>query len=325
MLTRTERIITQLPFASVSILAVIGALTCLFSWWGLAFIGLAAIELIACLDNILASPPHIGITTIWGQRKKDIKKEGFLLLFPWWPLFYDVVKVNVEKKNVDFQPKDVRTKEKAELEISISATYTPDEEAPENTLEYLNSGGKDGIKNILEDVLAEICREFAIDKSWEDCLANKNELAIQIVKEMTGVTGQAELGTLQKSLQQGNGAVKIPKLGIVINRLNVGTIWIKGRLAEAAEKMAVESMEKVAENVEGETVTGLVQKYIGLGLTPKQALDAVQTERGKVTKHIEEYIGLEGGSGGNDPLLKAMMTSVLGKGGGKKEEEKKKK
>ena len=63
---------------------------------------------------------------------------------------------------------------------------------------------------------------------------------------------------------------------------------------ETKARVAVEEQEREAEKIELQHVKDRAKEIRDeLGLSPKDAIEVVQTERGKVTKHIIEYKGLE--------------------------------
>lgn len=218
--------------------------------WMLIFGGF----MLQALRNIPAQPPHKGILTVFGERKEVIKNEGwrFFPLYPWWHGF---IKVNVTKVNQDLTPEDIRTPDLAELSIPVSLTWTPDKTVPKNLIEFLNSGGVDGVKEILDDVVAERLRIWAIaltegPQSWEEAIRAQDE-AIEVLIEQ--ITGQELPHDKIKLIRQGNGLQSIPSLGIVLNRLNVGQIKPMGELAKAAESKVKEEQERRGETYEVET------------------------------------------------------------------------
>jgi hypothetical protein len=278
-----------------------------------------------CLKNIPAKPPNVGIVTIHGERKPIIKKEGWHLLWPRFPFWYDVVLVNIEKKNKDFRPKDVRSKERAELDVEISVTYAPDSTNAKNLIEYLNSGGKEAVENILDDIIEEGMIDFAADKNWRALFqsATREKLLLALVKKLTGKTEQELAGKIEE-IRRGNGVEKIPYLGIILNRLNIGMRRIKGRLAEEAEKPAIEKTQRRAEKTELDHVRERIKEIREtIGVSPEAAIELIQTERGKVGKQIIEYKGLEGLKG--VPLISIGGTEGILRGKEPKEGKKKRK
>lgn len=254
-------------------------------WQGLAFIAAGGIFLYFGLRKIPAAPPHVGLVTIWGERIDEVRKEGWRLFAPFFPFLYDAILVDVEKKEKDFLPEDVRSEEKAELAINNAITWTPDKDVPQNLKEYINVGGRKGVEDILEDIIGEACRQYAVARGWEKVLATRDELAMTIIEALTGQTGEP----LREALKRGNGIAKIPSLGIVLNRFNVGKIGLLGKLAKDAEKIADEERERDAEKVEILHVRDRTKELMETGLSAKDAIEVVQTERGKVKKDIKEF------------------------------------
>ena len=282
------KILLEAPLLLILAFFVAGLITTsIVGLWGLTFIVISVVLLFFCLRKFPATPPYVGLVTIWGERKPVIKKEGWRILAPFPPFMIDGIPVNVEKKNKDFHPKDVRTLEQAELEIEISVTWTPDKDTGENLIEYINAGGRENVENILDDIIEEKIREFAIDKGWQDCLRAKADIAKVLIKEITGIEEDIQI----TQIRRGNGLAKIPSLGIVLNRLNIGTMKPKGKLAEESERIALEQREMEAEAIELKHVKERTKELQEVGLSAKDAVEIVQTERGKVKKEIKEYKG----------------------------------
>jgi hypothetical protein len=81
----------------------------------------------------------------------------------------------------------------------------------------------------------------------------------------------------------------------------------------AKAKIAVETREREAEKIELQHVRDRAQEIRdGVGLSPKDAIEVVQTERGKVVKQIIEYKGLEGVRG--LPLINIGGEIPIGRG-----------
>jgi regulator of protease activity HflC (stomatin/prohibitin superfamily) len=243
-----------------------------------------------CWREIPARPPHVGLVTIRGERIPKILPEGWYLFWPFPPFWYSAITVNVEKKNVDFTPKNVRTADKAELIMEISVTYSPNTKKPRALIDYMNAGGSEKINDILDDIIRERIRLFAIKKSWTGALEAGEEVIKHLIQEITGAKTDVDIDKIRK----GNGVAEIPGLGIILHRLNIGTVWLKGKLAEKAETEAVEIREREAEKVELAHVKEEAEKMKEIGLSPKDAVEVVQTEREKVSKTITEFKGLEG-------------------------------
>lgn len=257
------------------------------------------------LRQIPAQPPTKAVVTKWGERTGKIKNEGwrFFWLFPY---YYGFVPVDITRKNQDLVPEDVRTSnDMAELEISVSITWQPDAGINPDTgisflLEYLNSGGEPGVKNILDDVVAEAIRELAANPveepfTWEDAVKMKEKFVARAAANVMGKDvaeiSDDELKEIIRDLRRGNGKVKIEKLGILLSRLNITQIKPKGDLARAAEREATERREQKAEMVELKHISERIQEFVAIGFSREQSLELIQTERGKVKKDIKEIKG----------------------------------
>lgn len=91
-----------------------------------------------------------------------------------------------------------------------------------------------------------------------------------------------------RELQRGNGHFGQSALGITIIRFSIQKVKVIGKTAEAAELKRKEQHEKDAEAVEIQNVRDRIKELILLGLSAQEAMEAVQVERHKVTKTIDE-------------------------------------
>jgi len=287
-----DSIMMALPVMLIIFLLGMGILLAILRmFWGLVFIIPSILIFLVGLRNIQAVPPYVGVVTLWGERKPIIKKEGWRFFAPYFPFFYDAVLVLVQKNDTDFHPKQVRSSDGAELEIRIAVTWTPDKSNGQNLIEYINTGAKDGVENMLDDIVEEACRQWAIRQTWQECQRNRDKLARLLVGRITKNKGR-DLTFIINSLRLGNGDARIQSLGIVMNRFNVGEIELKGELAKAAERTAVETRQMEAEKTEIRNVRDRARELQELGLSAEDAIEVVQTERGKVKKEIREIKGL---------------------------------
>jgi len=156
--------------------------------WGCIPLGLGGLVLVLCLKKIPAEPPSLGVITFWGERKNKIKKEGWTFLAPFFPFLYDVIIVNVEKKNHDLPAETVRTPDLAVLEIPISLTWTPHKKY---LIEYLNCGGEKGVNDILADIVKERVRGWAMNhqegpQTFEEALGAREDAVEILIKAVSG-------------------------------------------------------------------------------------------------------------------------------------------
>jgi NACalpha-BTF3-like transcription factor len=297
------------------------------------------------LRKISANPPCKAVVTRFGKRTDKIKDEGWRF-FPFYPFWYGYILVDMTKKNKDFETEEVRTPDLAQLAIPISITFTPDKN---RLVEYLNCGGEAGVWKILEDVINEKVRVWAmaVDEgpaTAEEALAAAEDAVAILIKAVAGEDlpvipspfpttsllkalnqppkspgenekkfgenwgkikewhdklSDGERATFDKALKdrreiiakirQSNGMIEAPSLAIILNRLNVGKIRALGKYAEAADLEAKERKERSAEVLEIQHVADTIQKLMKqLGITTEQAIEILQTERGKVAKNISE-------------------------------------
>lgn len=288
------------------------------AWIALAvFIGILGAFFLQGLRQIPASPPHKGVPTFLGERQRRSLSEGWHV-FPIFPYLYGVVSVNVERKNLDLVPENVRTPDRALISVPVSITYTPDEE---NLIAYLNSGGEEGVNNIIDDVVNEVVREWAMSRdrgpqTWEEALQVHGEALPIVVNALAGrdidhVLDPGELALMRA----GNGALTNTALGFVLNRANITEIQVLGEVAQAAERQAREKQERAGEKLELDHVRKRIRELTlsppnGPGLTPETARRVVQVERGKITETVETKVF------GVTPESFQGVGELFGRGGG---------
>jgi len=262
----------------------------------LILIGATLIFLAISLRHIPADPPHIAVVTFLGRRLRKFKREGYRL-FPFYPVIYNAVLINMTKKNQDLPPQVVRTHDLAELEINVSLTWTPNENY---AIEYLNHGEESGVRNILADMVRERLREWAISvdrgpKNWEEALRAKDEATLVLIRDIAGLPvelSKEEEKEIIRKIRMGDGVQPISQLGITLNRLNIGEIKPRGELARAAELVVKEKKEREGEKVELYHAMERIKEIMeALGCSYTQAIELFQTERGKVSKKITEIKG----------------------------------
>jgi len=168
----------------------VGIFSFIFSIWGCIPLGLGGLGLVLCLKKIPAEPPSLGVITFWGERKRKVKKEGWRFLAPFFPFLYDVIIVDVTKKNKDMPANTVivRTPDLAVLEIPTSLTWTPH---PDYLVEYLNCGGEEGVNNILVDIVKERIRGWAMNhqegpQTFKEALGAREDATNILIKAVAG-------------------------------------------------------------------------------------------------------------------------------------------
>lgn len=129
-------------------------------WWALSFLIILLLFFYNGIVKIQADPPHKGIILFLGKRQEEILNEGWRFI-PLSPIIFDFIPIKVVKINQDLLPQIIRTPDKAALSIQISATWTPCYNPP-LLINFLNSGGEEGVKNILEDIIQDRIRSWAL-------------------------------------------------------------------------------------------------------------------------------------------------------------------
>ncbi len=253
-------------------------------------IGVVLMVILQGLRRIPANPPQVALVTFFGERIQRVKKEGWRFFFC-YPYIFGYIPVGITKVNQDFTPQEVRTPDKADIKVSVQTTWNPDGDDPEFLIAFLNSGGENGVNNIIQDIISERVRQWAYSskegpQTWEEA-QGATDKAVEAILETILTTDVTE--DEMKKCRSGNGKFKLPSLGIVISRLNIGQIEVTGAVKEAADKTAKETQEKKAETVELDHVKDKIQAFINMGYSKEQALEIVQTERGKVPKTIAEH------------------------------------
>jgi len=193
----------------------------------------------------------------------------------------------------------------AEVSIPVHYTYTPSDLIP-----YLNSGGQQGVENILSDIIAQELRTWSVGdglpddydpenleegyenleprESWEDVVRagdNAVDILIRAVCRAGGLEGITNEQI--KSVRNGSVTISIPNLGVNLNRLNVGEIEPTGELAKAAELRAKEKRDQEAEEIELAHIRKQTDMLVNAGMSREQAVELIQTERQKVTKTVD--------------------------------------
>lgn len=157
-------------------------------------------------------PPHKGILTFWNRRIRVLIPEGTHLLAPYFPFMVGVNPVKVERMNRNFTYEDVRCRANtgsdtaaagAAVTVEVAITIEPDADGlhggedvdADRIIKYLNSGGEEGVKKILCDIIGEETRVFASDYTWEEFVFLKAPLAASLLM----MVSDAKLRTLPRT------------------------------------------------------------------------------------------------------------------------------
>jgi hypothetical protein len=140
-----------------------------------------------------------------------------------------------------------------------------------------------------EDTVVGALRAVLGKRTWREVTEKQEEFAIE-TKEVIAESDQfKQTGAKKEDLIYVIEEVRLPAI------LTTAMAEADARRFEAEVKRIIEKKERAAERVELRHVRDrAIEIRDGVGLSPKDAIEVVQTERGKVTKHIIEYKGLEG-------------------------------
>lgn len=162
------------------------------------------------LMDIRADPPHIAILTIWGRRLRVLLLSGTYLLGDYWPFKVSAIPVLAELRNIDMVFENVRCRNATEpgqssdsptaggaVTVHVSATIGPDFMAyderkkrhcgAERTINWLNHGGFEGVKGILEDSINEGVRHLASQFDWEAFQFMKSALTAALLAKVSEI------------------------------------------------------------------------------------------------------------------------------------------
>jgi regulator of protease activity HflC (stomatin/prohibitin superfamily) len=322
-----EKTMRTLPILVIGGLVLWGLLTVFQNpWAGLVLLALAGLLFVRGLRKIPADPPHKAVVTILGKKTRIVKDEGWvLLLLP--PFFYDLISIDVTKKNKDLTFTNVRCrldtgagaaglKSGGAVTVKTSITWGPDEK---ELIEYIEAG-KEEVLNIIEAMLGQEVRHKGAEKTWVEMTFSKTEMAIELTRKLTGVypsnvTNLTEQAIFDFQLQAlKDGVPDVWNLGIKIFRLNVTTVEPEGDLKTDAERAAREQQQREAEEREAGALVGVMAKIREKfpNLSDMEVLNAAQTERGKATRVIID------GTGSDVTKLAGSLLASGGTGTGKK-------
>jgi len=135
-------------------------------------------------------PPHKGVLVFLGKRRREILQEGL----NWLPLYSvsvcNFIPIKVEKINYDLKPQEVRTPDRAMISVQASITFVPGIEGePDSYITYLNSGGEEGVKKIISDIIEDRIKTWAASNregpsGWMEALALRDDVHEVLVKAL---------------------------------------------------------------------------------------------------------------------------------------------
>jgi len=148
------------------------------------------------IREIPAVPPTKGVLLFLRRRQKRIMKEGWCFL-PLYPIVFDVVFVDMTSYNQDLAEQDIRTPDNVELGVKVSITWTPgasssdEKKEAEALINFQNKGGREGVANILQDIVWDRLRMWTFSKeegpsNWQEMIGSKDEAVAILLKATLG-------------------------------------------------------------------------------------------------------------------------------------------
>jgi hypothetical protein len=209
-------------------------------------------------------PPFMCIITKWGEREWLTDNAGNPIIVyiteGWnWLLLkgfmFNVIPISVGKQEIDFPVITVTTKDGVTTEIPSALGYTVNKEDPINFLNLESSERtsfqvfEDMIFNIIDQEL----RLWAIDiDDWQTL----QKTSMEGIKLLIGKICNDKLENHQVTqISAGGGNFKVGHFGIILNRLNLGTMKPFGPVYEASLEVKKEEQQRTAETYEITTDT----------------------------------------------------------------------
>lgn len=314
----TTKQINSLVLLWLAFIGILGVLVTLWnplgSLWSQAvsavfFAILEARYILLSIGKIRYKPPEAGIGIIWGRRAPRVKKgEGIVLVARYFPFYFDLFRVVVEKKNIDIDFL-IRTKVKeegttangsrpaagGEITVRVSITYYVDWEGEDggwNIIAFINSGEEEGVERILPDQMAEQLRVLGGKFDWEQYTFSNKEIKQALLEDILGIK-ITDLEAIEREIKV-NGYAVVLDLGIKICRFNIGEIKPTGEVAKAAEMKAKEQAERDGQTIELTMFREQAKKMKeDLDVSGGEAIDAIQTELDKAKKTVSTFRGID--------------------------------
>jgi len=280
------------------------------------------------LQKVPAQPYTMAMRTFFGRPYLVYLRPGWHF-FLGYPFIFGMIQFKAEKTNVNREPQDVIAPDAAAMNTEVQYTYTP-----EDLFVFLHSGGHDGVQEILNDIVEQELRQWAIDPKkhkkrgqklddvgWLDVARAPDRAISQLAEAICARKGREVLTEDQKqNLRNGSASIPLADLGIRLNRLNMGEMRPSDSdLAKDASKRARETLQREAETVEIKHVEDLIKRLVNeLDFTPQEARDVLQVERKKagrsinvnelkVSRETREFLESFGGN-----VLTKLLTRISG-------------
>lgn len=288
--------------------------------------------LTAGISEIVAKPPHRGVYALLRKRTNTEMDEGYIFLCPILETAYPV---NIQKRDYDVKPENVRTKDNTEFSMRISISWRPDPDRLNTFLEV----GETNIISLLDSFVQEQVRIFFYEKPdykpstrmvesmdvggaitiemekpylqepWEQALGMRKDVVDLLVKKLTGSKDGRE------GLSSGKGLPDREGWGIRILNVYLGPMKLTGPTAQAAEQREKEVAERRAEKFEKETESDQALVLVTMAKKAKYDLDY-----GTALRLVLDYKATMEGRGfvlpGTHQVLADILKAFLDRRGG---------
>jgi regulator of protease activity HflC (stomatin/prohibitin superfamily) len=246
----------------------------------LILLGIAALVLASSLR--LVPPRHFAVVTRFGRPTGKTRREG-LGFFWFYPHVEGAVLIPLDRCTRQISFPQVFSRDSAQVRFEIDLAWTA---SPDDVIAFIDNGRAEGAGTSLDAVFKDRIRGWAATTDWRDMLTASTLVTAYCV---AGLTTETVSPQTVAQLHCAAGTLRIPALGIVLNRLNVTSVLPSAALAEAAEEDAVRREKGRASERELADTIGYIRKVMtDLGCTRDQAVEFLQLERGKVSKSVLE-------------------------------------
>ncbi|MDP2837843.1 MAG: SPFH domain-containing protein [Candidatus Moranbacteria bacterium] len=258
----------------------LGAILALGTKWGFGFLLGPIAGTILAYIALVASLTYFGrlgfrqipvgfqaIQLVFGARTKKIYSEGWI--WNWPSPLGDIGLVDTRQKPFEIPLTEVLTKDNVPVSINVALQIRVTD------LDIYLSAEKpeDSLKNATESDIRLLAAKLS-----STTIAQGKELISDAITSGKGAVGTVLEGTMLHEL---NDDEKI--WGIKVIQVKVTHVRLPEAIEKARANVQVEAAQKVAETMETKTLAILISILTEKGIDAKDALAAIQAERGKRT------------------------------------------
>lgn len=291
------------------------------SWFLTLVVCVATIPLLVTAGLVDIPIQHAGVPLVFGKRQKHwLLDEGLNWILPSPIMGVEIV--DLREKTIPI-PKDEKEEETKPLIIPAIRGLPPlarngvaepaiDEEAQKkirfvqmkarlairyrvvHPYQFL-SQGPDVVERGLGDLAIKTLRQKGSEMSDIQLIRQKDTFEEAIIEEM------------KTEPKDGKGESPIERWGVRVHNVFIPRIaHAEADMAKAYEAAMQEEQQRTAEEIEQKFLAESITQLVGKGLTPQEALYAIQSERGKLVRREVIITSTGGGSVGD--IAKAVAT-----------------